>query len=92
MFLELMTKYEPIWLFVILLVETTIGFITLRWIVKEYEYDAQKDLEKKQRRTKTTKKTTTQPSGISTTEEQTEIIEPMPQPELPRDLGPKEMD
>lgn len=45
------------------------------WILTmEYFYDAAKDA-KKQRRTKTTKKTTTLPSGDTVVEEQTESIE-----------------
>ncbi len=44
-------------------------------LVKEYNYDYQKDVEKKQKRTKTTKKTTTQPGGPSTVEETTETVE-----------------
>lgn len=77
MILELMARYEPIWLFLILAIETYIGFLTLSWVKKEYKYDEQKDLEKRQRRTKTTKKTTTQPGGGLTTEETTEVSEPV---------------
>lgn len=77
MILELLAKYEPFWLLAILSIETTIGAITLYWIIKEYAYDEQKDIEKKQKRTKTTKKSTTSPSGVSTVEETTEISEPM---------------
>lgn len=45
-------------------------------LILEYRYDAQKDLAKKQKKTKTTKKVTTEPSGLSTTEETIETIEP----------------
>lgn len=76
MFLEWMAKWEPVWLFSILAVETYVGYRTLVWVKKEFVYDEQKDLEKKQKRTKTTKKTTTQPSGMSTVEETSEVIEP----------------
>ena len=77
MFHEWMTTYEPEWLFTILAVETFIGFLTLSWVKREYYYDANKDIEKKQRRTKTTKKTVTQPTGVTTTEETSEVSEPV---------------
>jgi archaellum component FlaF (FlaF/FlaG flagellin family) len=73
---EWMTTYEPEWLFTILFIETLAGFCTLYILIKEYNYDANKDLEKKQKRTRTTKKTTTQPTG-TTVEETTEISEPV---------------
>lgn len=44
---------------------------------REFEYDKAKDDQKKQKRTKTTRKTTTQPSGESIVEEETEISEPV---------------
>lgn len=47
-------------------------------LIVEYRYDERKDLEKKQRKTRTTKKVTTQPGGASTTEETTEVSEPVP--------------
>lgn len=68
--------WEPVWLFLILATEMLVGFATLYILVIEYRYDERKDLEKKQRRTKTTKKVTTQPSGESVSEEVTEITEP----------------
>jgi len=74
--LEFMTKYEPIWLFLILAIETFVAYLSLVWLKKEYFYDETKDLEKKQRRTRTSKKTTTQPGGASIVEENTEIVEP----------------
>jgi hypothetical protein len=43
---------------------------------KEYEYDENKDLEKKLKRTKTTKKVTQSKDGTHTTEETSEITEP----------------
>lgn len=45
-------------------------------LTAEYFYDANKDLLKKQKKTRTTKKTTTEPSGTQTTEETTETVEP----------------
>ena len=77
--LEWMTKWEPIWLFLVLFPEAVAGLYAAFWIKREYDYDAQKDLEKKQRKTRTTKKVTTNPSGASTTEETTEVSEPMPE-------------
>lgn len=41
----------------------------------EYKYDAAKDAAKKQKRTRTTKKTTTAPTGEVVTEEHTETVE-----------------
>lgn len=77
MFREFMSKYEPIWLFLILLPDMIAGLYSA-WILKrEFDYDEQKDLEKKQRRTKTTKKTTTQPGGASVVEETSETVTPM---------------
>lgn len=74
MFLEWMAKWEPVWLFIILFIETGVGCLTLYWVKREYDYDEAKDL-KRQKRTKTSKKTITQPSGESTTEETTEVVE-----------------
>lgn len=68
--------WEPLWLFLVLATETIIGGFSLYILIKEYRYDEQKDLDKKQRRTKTTKKVTTQPSGESVSEETTETVEP----------------
>jgi hypothetical protein len=49
--------------------------VGILWIlILEYNYDAAKDA-KKQRRTKTTKKTTTLPTGEVITDEQTEMVE-----------------
>lgn len=76
MLLEFMARWEPLWLFCVLLLETYFGYQTLVWVKKEYAYDEQKDVEKKQKRTRTTKKTTTQPSGASITEESSEVVEP----------------
>ena len=68
--------WEPIWLFIILFVETLAGFGSLYILIKEYRYDEAKDIAKKQRRTKTTKKVTTHPGGDSISEETTEVTEP----------------
>lgn len=54
---------------------------TLKILIKEYEYDEAKDIEKKQKRTKTTRKVTTRPGGETTTEESTETSEPLNQGE-----------
>lgn len=69
--------WEPFWLLLVLLFECALNMVMIYWMVREYKYDADKDLAKKQKRTKTTKKTTTQPTGESTVEEQTETIEPI---------------
>lgn len=74
--IEWMGKYEPIWLFLILFPEMVAGIYSA-WILKrEFDYDEQKDLEKKQKRTKTTKKTTTNPTG-TVVEESVETSEPV---------------
>lgn len=44
-------------------------------LIAEYNYDKEKDDAKKQRRTKTTKKTVTTPTGDVVTEEHTETFE-----------------
>ena len=75
--LEFMTKWEPVWLFLVLFPELLAGLYSA-WILKrEYDYDEAKDIEKKQKRTRTTKKTTTQPGGASVTEETTETVSPI---------------
>lgn len=87
--LDWLARYEPGWLFGVLYVEAAAALVglyiafcslkvareSLEWIKKEYFYDESKDLEKKQRRTRT-KKITTQPGGASVTEE-TETVEPV---------------
>ena len=77
MLLDWLSKTEPLWLFLILMIEMVAGVYSAFILKREFDYDANKDLEKKQRKTKTTKKTTTQPSGLSTTEETTETSEPV---------------
>ena len=91
MFTDWLKLNEHIWLFWQLNIEIFLGATSAilclfmlgherasaEWLKREYEYDEQKDIEKKQRKTKTTKKTTTQPGGASITEEQTEVTEPM---------------
>lgn len=47
----------------------------LYYVAREFHYDERKDLEKKQRRTKTTKKATTMPDGTTVTEENIETTE-----------------
>lgn len=69
--------WQYIWFFVILAMGLAVELHSNYVLRKEYEYDEQKDLEKKQRRTKTTKKTTSKPGGETVTEEQTETSEPM---------------
>lgn len=75
--LQWFEHWEPIWLFLILAIETVVGFAQLYWIIREYNYDKQKDDQKKQRKTRTTKKTTTSATGQSTVEETSEVIEPI---------------
>lgn len=68
--------WYPSYWSVLFILETFFGVASFYILVKEYKYDEAKDIEKKQRRTRTTKKTTTQPSGVSTTEETIETVEP----------------
>lgn len=71
---DVLTKWEGLWLFIVLLAGLLIEAHSNYMLRKEYEYDEQKDLAKK-RRTKTTKKTTVSPSGDTVIEEQTESVE-----------------
>lgn len=64
-------KWESLWLFAILFIETLVGVYTAIVVTMEYKYDAAKDA-KRLKRTKTTKKTT---DGQKVTEEVTEIEE-----------------
>lgn len=45
------------------------------YVVREFYYDRDKDLEKKHKKTRTTKKTTSTPGGPQITEETTEVSE-----------------
>jgi len=72
---EWFAHWEPTWLFIILFVETLVGLYTAIVVTAEYKYDERKDLQKKLKRTKTTKKTT---DGQKVTEETTETEEPLP--------------
>lgn len=74
-------KWEPIWLFYILFIEMLVGSATLVILIKEYKYDEAKDLEKKQKKTKTSKKVTESKTGDKITEEVTETSEPMKEEE-----------
>ena len=63
------------WLVLGILVVEIIDFFVTRWeFRKEYEFDREV-YEKKQRKTRTTKKTTSLPSGEIVTEENTESVE-----------------
>lgn len=63
------------WLVFGILVVEIVDFIRTRWEwQQEFEFD-RNIYEKKQRRTKTVKKTTTLPSGDVVTEENTESVE-----------------
>jgi hypothetical protein len=72
-----LTQWESFWLFTILLTEMVVGISTLYILIKEYRYDEAKDLAKKQKRTKTTKKVTESKDGQKIVEETTETSEPM---------------
>lgn len=74
---EILEVWEPLWLFFLIFAEAILGAFSLYILIKEYNYDAQKDIEKKQRRTKTTKKTTRNPGGSEITEESREVFEPI---------------
>lgn len=69
--------WQYIWFFVILTAGLLVEIHSNYVLRKEYEYDERKDLEKKQKRTRTTRKTTSKPGGETITEEQTETSEPI---------------
>ncbi len=69
--------WQYIWFFVILALGLAVEFHSNYMLRKEYQYDEQKDLEKKQKRTRTTRKTTKGAGGESVTEEQIEVTEPV---------------
>lgn len=76
MILEVLEKWEPLWLLIVLLAGLGIEFHSNYMLRKEYEYDKHKD-DMKSKKTRTTKKTTTQPSGVSVVEESVETSEPV---------------
>lgn len=69
--------WYPLWWSIVFVIEMFVGIATLYILIKEYRYDEAKDLEKKQRKTRTTKKITEQKDGAKVTEETTEVSEPM---------------
>jgi hypothetical protein len=69
--------WEPTWLLIVLSLGLFYERETRNWTVKEFYYDKDKDDAKKQRRTKTTRKTTKGAGGESVTEEQIEVTEPI---------------
>ncbi len=69
--------WQYIWFFLILACGLAVELHSNYVLRKEYEYDEQKDLAKKQKRTRTTKKTTTDKAGLITTEETNETVEPI---------------
>lgn len=77
LFHQWLISKEGIWLFYVLLTSITLELITVIILVAEYKYDERKDVEKNKRKTRTSKKTTTDPKGITTTEETTEVSEPV---------------
>lgn len=70
-------QWEPLWLIVVLLFECVLSMIMIYWMVREFKYDADKDIAKKQRKTRTSKKTSESKDGTKTTEEVTEVSEPI---------------
>jgi hypothetical protein len=75
--------WYPSYWSILFITETVFTILLWRMAVAEYKYDEQKDIEKKQRRTKTSKKTTTSASGQSVTEETSEVIEPIETKDVP---------
>jgi hypothetical protein len=73
---EFLTKWEGLWLFVVLISGLCVELHSNYVLRKEYEYDEAKDLAKK-KRTRTSKKTVTNKDGSTTVEESSEAIEPM---------------
>lgn len=68
--------YPTFWS-VLFIIETVATVSLLGMAIKEYRYDELKDLEKKQKRTRTSKKVTEQKDGGKVTEEVTEVSEPI---------------
>jgi len=68
---EFFTKWEGLWLFIVLVAGLAIEFHSNYMLRKEYEYDEQKDLLRKQKRVRVTRKLTKTADG-STVEENTE--------------------
>jgi hypothetical protein len=69
-----LSKWEPIWLFVVLVCGLYYERETRNWTIKEYFYD--KDKDDKKRKTKISKKITQNKDGGLITEETTETSEP----------------
>lgn len=69
--------WYPLCWTVVFLIEMNVGIAILTMAIKEYKYDESKDLEKKQRKTRTTKKVTESKDGGKVVEETTEVSEPM---------------
>jgi|WetSurMetagenome_2_1015567.scaffolds.fasta_scaffold1463608_1 hypothetical protein len=72
---EFLSKWEPIWLFVVLACGLFYERETRNWTIKEYYYD--KDKDDKKRKTRVSKKTTQTKDGGTTVEETTETSEPV---------------
>lgn len=71
--------WYPLCWSIVFLIEMCVGIAILSMAIKEYRYDETKDIEKKQRRTRTSKRVTEQKDGGKVTEEVTEVSEPMKQ-------------
>jgi hypothetical protein len=69
--------WYPLCWSIVFTIEMSVGIAILSMAIKEYRYDESKDLEKKQRKTRTTKKVTEQKDGAKVTEETTETSEPV---------------
>lgn len=69
--------WYPLCWSIVFLIEMCVGIAILSMSIKEYRYDESKDLEKKQKRTRTSKKVTEQKDGGKVTEEVTEVSEPV---------------
>lgn len=79
MLVEINTYLEhwyPFYWSILFILETFFAAASFYILVKEFKYDEAKDLAKKERRTKTTKRVTTHPGGDSVSEETTETVEP----------------
>lgn len=68
---EILTKWEGLWLFIVLVAGLAVEFHSNYMLRKEYEYDEQKDILRKQKRVRVTRKLTKAKDG-STVEEHTE--------------------
>lgn len=73
--IDWINNHEPLWLFVILAMETVLSSVMLLYIIKEYYYDYNKDRRRPTRRTRKHKVVVTVEDGQATITEQPKDVE-----------------